>query len=255
MKSKLKVGTVGNFFHHQCLCIEGIQWIWNEWINNWMCKWWLQHCRPPRVINRLKQGGLSESLPGLLSIPRVCIIVIGSLLGHPFRAEGLWIFFNQNSSILVSFQAQSKPEIRQLQVMSLGSLRSGTLRDGTVSLMLWFHYVYALYFHSLELLLPGAEQWLGKTRGKGKEDHSTLVFIKSWISHRIKVIHKHLYYLSLSSNTFLGGYFPHSNKNSKLLNTYYMAGLRSRVLFHQLFSKTPWRVLIYICLSDEETQV
>lgn len=144
MKSNLKVGTVGNFSHHQCLCTEGIQWIRNEWINNWVCKWWLQHCRPPRVINRLKQGGLSESLPGLLSIPRVCIIVIGSLQGHPFRAEALWIFFNQNSSILVSFQAQSKPEIRQLQVMSLGSLRSGTLRDGTVSSMLCLRIVFSL---------------------------------------------------------------------------------------------------------------
>lgn len=119
-------------------------------------------------------------------------------------------------------------------MMFLVSLWSGPLRDGFVSSMLWFHCICSLYLHSLELELPSAGQWLGKTWGKGKRRS-----LYAGVSHLIKIIHKLLYYLALSFTTFLSGYFSYNNNNkiSKLLDTNYVAGLRPRVIFHQFLKK------------------
>lgn len=67
-------------------------------------------CTFCRVAVELKQIGLRESLPRPPSIPMVWAIVTGPLLGHPSQMGGLWLFYNQRTSLLASFQEDNKPE-------------------------------------------------------------------------------------------------------------------------------------------------
>lgn len=141
----------------------------------------------------------------------MCFIVIDSLPGHPSGPKASGSFSTRK---VLSLSPSGTEQTRKWTsvMMSQESLRSGALRDGAVSSVLWFQGVYPLYFHSLEWELPSVRQWLGKTQGKWK-DCSMLVFIESRISYLIKIIHKLLYSLSFSSNIFLSWYFPHNNSN------------------------------------------
>ena len=129
----------------------------------------------------------------------------------PFRAKDLWLFFNQKSSILVSFRHRANLKVDKWDDIS-GELTIRCTERQCCLFSAMVSWYLPLYFHSLERELPSVRLWVGKTQGKWKEC-SMLVFIESWISYLIKIIHRLLYSFSFSSYIFLGGYFPHNNSN------------------------------------------
>lgn len=198
-----------------------------------------------RITVRLKRIGLSERLHGPLS--SVCYCHRFSLLGRPWRPESFWLLFNQNSSILVSFQAPSKSEKwTNYRWCSLGVYDQVRER--------WFCRLNAVVSSCLPIvftLIGAGAAWCWEvtweTQAKAKEIPLQLAFIV--LKSGSNQSHPQTPLLSPSFIRYISEYFPYNNNNNKkspsLLDTIWQAGFRSKVSFHQLLSKPSEGLYLY----------